>query len=84
MEDKSNEITAIPEVLSAIDIEDAVISIDAMGTQREVVDLIFEKKGHYLLSVKVIRSLYMSILNVLLKYTAALIRIRLWEKTMEG
>lgn len=52
VEDKSNEITAIPEVLSAIDIEDAVISIDAMGTQREVVDLIFEKKGHYLLSVK--------------------------------
>lgn len=50
--DKSNEITAIPEVLSEIDIEDAVVSIDAMGTQREIADLILEKKGHYLLSVK--------------------------------
>lgn len=50
--DKSNEITAIPEVLSGIDIEDAVVSIDAMGTQREIADLILDKKGHYLLAVK--------------------------------
>lgn len=52
VEDKSNEITAIPAVLSEIDIEEAIVSIDAMGTQREIVDLILDKKGHYLLSVK--------------------------------
>lgn len=52
VEDKSNEITAIPEVLSDIDIEDAVVSIDAMGTQREIAELILEKKGHYLLAAK--------------------------------
>jgi hypothetical protein len=34
--DKSNEITALPEVLNDIDIEDLVVSIDAMGTQREI------------------------------------------------
>ena len=52
VEDQSNEITAIPAVLSEIDIEEAIVSIDAMGTQREIVDLILDKKGHYLLSVK--------------------------------
>ena len=52
VKDKSNEITAIPQVLKSIDITDAVVSIDAMGTQREIVELIIEKKGHYFLSVK--------------------------------
>ena len=56
VEDQSNEITAIPAVLSEIDIEEAIVSIDAMGTQREIVDLILDKKGHYLLSVKIGRA----------------------------
>lgn len=59
VEDKSNKITAIPQVLSDIDIEEAVVSIDAMGTQREIADLIVEKKGHWLLALKTNqRSLY--------------------------
>lgn len=52
VEDKSNEISAIPQILSGIDIEDAIVSIDAMGTQREIAELIIGKKGHYLLSLK--------------------------------
>ena len=52
MEEKPNEITAIPDILSDIDISDAVISIDAMGTQREIVELIIRSGGHYLLAVK--------------------------------
>jgi predicted transposase YbfD/YdcC len=52
VEDKSNEITAIPNVLKALDIEDSVVTIDAIGTQTEIAKLIREKKGHYLLSVK--------------------------------
>lgn len=52
VEDKSNEITAIPEVLSCIDIEEAVVSIDAMGTQRDIAELIVGNKGHYLLALK--------------------------------
>jgi predicted transposase YbfD/YdcC len=50
--DKSNEITAIPQALSDIAIEDAVVSIDAMGTQKEIAELIVDKKGHYLLALK--------------------------------
>jgi predicted transposase YbfD/YdcC len=52
VEDKSNEITAIPNVLGSIDIEDAIVSIDAMGTQTEIVELIRKKRGHYFLAVK--------------------------------
>lgn len=52
VEDKSNEITAIPKVLKDIDITDAIISIDAMGTQREIAELVVENRGHYLLALK--------------------------------
>jgi predicted transposase YbfD/YdcC len=52
VDDKSNEITAIPELLNQIDITDAVVSIDAIGCQRIIVEQIIEKKGNYLLSLK--------------------------------
>jgi hypothetical protein len=52
VEGKSNEITAIPIVIESLDIEDAVVSIDAIGTQTEIAKQIREKKGHYFLSVK--------------------------------
>lgn len=52
VDDKSNEITAIPELLDLLDIEGATITIDAIGTQEEIVNKIVEKKGHYVLKVK--------------------------------
>jgi predicted transposase YbfD/YdcC len=50
--DKSNEITAIPNVLSSLDIEDSVVTIDAIGTQTKIAEQIRLQKGNYLLSVK--------------------------------
>lgn len=52
VEDKSNEITAIPDLLDLIDIEGATITIDAIGTQEDIVNKIVDKKGHYVLKVK--------------------------------
>lgn len=49
---KSNEIEAIPKLLKEIDITDAVISIDAIGCQKEIANQIKQQKGHYLLAVK--------------------------------
>lgn len=49
---KSNEITAIPKLLDLIDIEDTVITIDAMGTQKNIAEKIVEKKGDYILALK--------------------------------
>lgn len=52
VDDKSNEITAIPELLELIDITGATITIDAIGTQEEIMNKIVDKKGHYVLKVK--------------------------------
>lgn len=51
-ESKSNEITAIPELLKLLDIQGAVITIDAMGTQKNIAEQIIEKKADYLLALK--------------------------------
>jgi predicted transposase YbfD/YdcC len=52
VEDKSNEITAIPQLLDMLDIEEAVITIDAIGCQSRIAEQIVDKSAHYLLSVK--------------------------------
>ena len=52
VESKSNEITAIPALLKLLDISGAIVTIDAMGTQTEIVRQIQEKKADYVLSLK--------------------------------
>ena len=52
VEDHSNEITAIPALLELIDIQGAIITIDAMGTQTEIVRLIRAKQADYVLALK--------------------------------
>jgi predicted transposase YbfD/YdcC len=51
-EDKSNEITAIPKLLELMDLERALVSVDAMGCQKKIATKIRLQKGDYLLSVK--------------------------------
>jgi predicted transposase YbfD/YdcC len=50
--EKSNEITAIPELLSALDLAGCVVTIDAMGCQKQIAKDITTKKGDYVLSLK--------------------------------
>ena len=50
--EKSNEITAIPRLLSLIDIQGAIITIDAIGTQTAIAEKIIEGGGDYLLALK--------------------------------
>ena len=52
VDDKSNEIVAIPNLLDLLEIEGATITIDAIGTQEEIINKIVNKKGHYVLPVK--------------------------------
>lgn len=49
---KSNEITAIPQLLDMIDVEGALVSIDAMGCQTIIAKKIIDKGGDYLLALK--------------------------------
>ena len=51
-EAKSNEITAIPELLKVLELRGATVTIDAMGCQTEIAETICEAQGHYLLAVK--------------------------------
>ncbi|WP_341763535.1 ISAs1 family transposase [Candidatus Tisiphia endosymbiont of Beris chalybata] len=50
--DKSNEITAIPKLLGILDIKGAIVTIDAMGCQREIAQAIIDKEADYILSLK--------------------------------
>lgn len=51
-EEKSNEITAIPELLKLLDISGCIVTIDAMGCQKAIAKQIIEQKGDYLLALK--------------------------------
>ena len=50
--DKSNEITAIPELLELLDISDAIITIDAMGCQTKIVEKIISGGADYVIGLK--------------------------------
>ncbi len=50
--EKSNEITAIPELIDALDVENSIITIDAMGTQKKIVSKIVKKKADYIIALK--------------------------------
>ena len=52
VEKKSNEITAIPEVLDMLVIEGCLITSDAMGCQKEICQKIVDKKADYLICTK--------------------------------
>jgi len=52
VEEKSNEIPAIPEVLETLQLEGALVTIDAMGCQIDIAQGILEEKADYLLALK--------------------------------
>lgn len=52
VDEKSNEITAIPRLLEVLDISGCLVTIDAIGTQTEIAEKIVAQGGDYLLAVK--------------------------------
>jgi predicted transposase YbfD/YdcC len=52
VEDKSNEITAIPALLEVLALSGCIVTIDAMGCQKEIASAIVDKKADYILAVK--------------------------------
>jgi len=49
---KTNEITAIPELLTMLDIENSIITLDAMGCQKKIAEQIIKQKADYILALK--------------------------------
>jgi predicted transposase YbfD/YdcC len=52
VDEKSNEITAVPEVLKMLDLKGAVVSVDALNTQKTIAEQIVKGGGDYLMAVK--------------------------------
>jgi predicted transposase YbfD/YdcC len=52
VDEKSNEITAIPKLLELLELNGAFVTIDAMGCQKAIAAKIVERKGNYILTVK--------------------------------
>jgi predicted transposase YbfD/YdcC len=64
VDEKSNEITAIPELLTLLELKGCIVTIDAMGCQKEIVSKISEKEADYVIAVKKNqRTLYDNIKN---------------------
>lgn len=52
VDEKTNEITALPELLAALDVSGCVVTVDALGSQTEVAQRIIDHGGDYLLALK--------------------------------
>ena len=52
VDDKSNEITAIPQLLKALDVSGCIVTIDALGCQTEIAETIIDQEAEYVLSLK--------------------------------
>jgi predicted transposase YbfD/YdcC len=52
VDEKSNEITAIPKLLELLDLKGQIVTIDAMGTQKSIAKQIIDKGGDYILALK--------------------------------
>lgn len=51
-DEKSNEITAIPELLKILELKGCIVTIDAMGCQKKIAEQIIDKGGDYVLAIK--------------------------------
>ena len=52
VDDKSNEITAIPAILDILDIEGATVTTDAMGAQTKIADNVVDRNAHFVMGLK--------------------------------
>lgn len=52
VDDKSNEITAVPLLIHALELDDCIVTIDAMGCQQEITKSIIERGANYIIALK--------------------------------
>lgn len=75
-DEKSNEITAVPELLESLNIEDSIVTADAMSCQKEIIRKIQERKADYVISLKgnhpALLKILRSILNISLENSPVL------------
>lgn len=52
VDDKSNEITAVPLLINALELQDCIVTIDAMGCQKEITKAIIDRGANYIIALK--------------------------------
>ena len=52
VDEKSNEITAIPQLLEALEVSGCIVTIDAMGCQTDIAEQIMDRQADYVLALK--------------------------------
>jgi predicted transposase YbfD/YdcC len=52
VDEKSNEITAIPQLLGALEVSGCIVTLDAMGCQTDVAEKIIDREADYVLALK--------------------------------
>ena len=58
VDNKSNEITAIPKILNVLSISGCLVTIDAMGCQKQIVKQITEQNADYIITLKKIKIIF--------------------------
>lgn len=71
VDNKSNEITALPKLIRLLTIKGCLVTIDAMGTQVDIADLIIKQGGDYMLSVKLNQKHLYKDISYLFKHATA-------------
>lgn len=84
VDDKSNEITAIPALLDLLDIEGQVVSIDAMGCQKKIAQKILDKGGDYVLSLKMNHKSFYDDAKKLFEDSEKLSKTSFWQEVDKG
>jgi len=87
-EAKSNEITAIPQLIDNIDVEGAVVTIDAAGCQKKIAAKIVDQKGDYVLALKgnqgKLHQAVIAWIDEQLDNDFADVNVRMYEETVKG
>jgi predicted transposase YbfD/YdcC len=82
--EKSNEITAIPKLIEWLDIKGNIITIDAMGCQFEIGDLILKKEGHYIFSLKGNQGHFFDDIQLFLSDSKQIAKLEMYEDYDKG
>lgn len=79
-EEKSNEITAVPELLDMLDVKGSTVTIDAMGCQKKIAGKIVEKGADYVLAVKKNQSMLHDDIETYFDYEKSMARSKTLNK----
>jgi predicted transposase YbfD/YdcC len=85
VDDKSNEITAVPQLMEILDLKGTIVTTDALNTQKTIASKVIEKEGDYLLPVKGNQPALMEAVTSAFEVMEAerAVTLKQWERAVE-